>query len=130
MGRVGTCSNGIFTLILIVPHLPGRKCFLVVETLKTLVQKVQKVQNSKILKIAITKLAYVYIHVCIPIYAVYVYIRVLLCRMAWKLEIPKISYSELKIEISEIPKISHSIVPYLHRALFFDCAAALAFIHA
>ena len=50
MGRVGTCSNGIFTLIRTVPHVRGRKCFLVVETPKTLfekVQKVQKFQNSK-----------------------------------------------------------------------------------
>ena len=49
-GRVGTCSNGIFTLIRTVPHVRGRKCFLVVETAKTLFQKVQKVQkfqNSK-----------------------------------------------------------------------------------
>ena len=43
-----------------------------------------------------TKPANVYIHVCIRIYDGCVYIRVLLCRMAWKLEIPKISHSVSK----------------------------------
>ena len=50
MGRVGTRSNRNFTVIPTVRHVRGRKYFLVVETPKTLfekVQKVQKVQNSK-----------------------------------------------------------------------------------
>ena len=114
MGRVGTRSNGIFTLIPTVPHVRNRKCFLVVETPKTLCQKVQKVekfQNSKNsheqTRIRVSTCIYMYAYVYTAATCIYAFS----CgqwRGNWKSR--KFPTPSLKIEFMEIPKIPHSIV--------------------